>query len=59
MALIDPAQWGLCHLAGRVIEKMRWDKGGEHAVLTAQEKSKRGVLEVWRGKFDTEVYRVR
>ena len=38
---------------------MRWDKGGEHVVLTAQEKSKRGVLEVWRGKFDTEVYRVR
>jgi hypothetical protein len=43
----------------RKVLKMRWEKGGERAVLTSQEKQKRGELEVWRGKFDTEVYRVR
>jgi hypothetical protein len=43
----------------RKVFKMRWDKDGQHAMLTAQEKQKRGELEVWRGKFDTEIYRVR
>jgi hypothetical protein len=28
-------------------------------MLTAQEKQKRGELEAWRGKFDSEIYRVR
>lgn len=43
----------------RKVFKARWEKGGERAVLTANEKSKRGELEVWRGKFDSEVYRVK
>jgi hypothetical protein len=43
----------------RKVHKMRWEKGGERAVLSANEKNKRGELEVWRGKFDTEIYRVR
>ena len=43
----------------RKVFKMRWDKGSEHAMLTAQEKQKRGELEAWRGKFDSEIYRVR
>ena len=43
----------------RRIYKVRWDKGSEHAVLTAQLERKRATLEVWRGNFAEEVYRVR
>jgi hypothetical protein len=43
----------------RVITKVRWEKGDERAVLTSQEKRKRVDLNVWRGKFDEEIYRIR
>lgn len=43
----------------RKLFKMRWEKGADRAVLTAPEQSKRAGLEVWRGNFDTEVYRVK
>ncbi len=37
----------------------RWDRGNDHALLTAQLDRKRGMLEVWRGNFRDEIYRVR
>lgn len=43
----------------RTITKLRWEKGEERAVLTSQEKRRRVDLNVWRGKFDEEIYRVR
>lgn len=43
----------------RTITKVRWEKGEERAVLTSQEKRKRVDLNVWRGNFDEEIYRVR
>lgn len=43
----------------RRIYKVRWEKGNEHAVLTAQFEKKRASLEAWRGNFSEEVYRVR
>jgi hypothetical protein len=44
---------------GRQVYKVRWEKGNEHAVLTAQLERKRGSLEAWRGNFSEEIYRVR
>ena len=41
------------------VYKVRWDKGADHALLTAQLDRKRGMLEVWRGNFLDEIYRVR
>jgi hypothetical protein len=41
------------------IYKVRWDKGNEHALLTAPLEQKRAALEVWRGTFAEEIYRVR
>ena len=43
----------------RELFKMRWKKGAEHAVLTSQIGRRRVDLNVWRGDFDTEVYRIR
>lgn len=43
----------------RRIYKMRWEEGAERAVLTAPENSQRAGLEIWRGNFDSEIYRVR
>ena len=43
----------------RRIFKMRWEEGADRAVLTAPERSQRAGLEIWRGNFDTEIYRVR
>ena len=43
----------------RLIYKVRWDKGNEHALLTAQLERKRAALEAWRGNFAEEIYRVR
>jgi hypothetical protein len=43
----------------RVITKVRWEKGEDRAVITSQEKKKRVDLNVWRGKFDEEIYRIR
>ncbi len=43
----------------RQVFKMRWEKGADRAVLTAQLDRKRANLEVSRGSFADEVYRVR
>ncbi len=43
----------------RQVFKMRWEKGAERAILTAQLDKKRMGLEVSRGSFPEEIYRVR
>ncbi len=43
----------------RRVFKMRWEKGADRAVLSAPLGRKRGTLEVWRGDFQEEIYRVR
>ena len=43
----------------RKVFKMRWEKGADRALLTAQLEKKRASLEVSRGSFPTEIYRVR
>jgi hypothetical protein len=43
----------------REITKIRWEKGAEQAVLSSQLKRKRVDLNVWLGKFDEEIYRIR
>lgn len=41
------------------VYKLRWEKGGDRAVLTSQLKRRRVELNVWRGNFDTEIYRIK
>lgn len=43
----------------RRVYKMRWENGAERAVFTAPENSQRAELSIWRGNFDSEIYRVR
>ena len=43
----------------RKVFKMRWDKGADRAILAAQLEKKRATLEVSRGTFPEEVYRVK
>jgi len=43
----------------REVFKVRWTDGEDQAVLTAMASRRRVDLNVWRGNFDTEVYRVR
>jgi hypothetical protein len=43
----------------RKVFKMRWEKGVDRAVLSAQLDRKRATLEVSRGNFETEIYRVK
>jgi hypothetical protein len=43
----------------RQVYKARWDKGSDHALLTARVDRRRAMLEVWRGDFYDEIYRVR
>jgi hypothetical protein len=43
----------------RSVFKMRWEKGAERAVLSAQLDKKRATLEISRGSFPQEIYRVR
>jgi len=43
----------------RKVHKVNWEKGNERALLTAQSDRKRGALEVWRGNFIDEIYKVR
>jgi hypothetical protein len=43
----------------RKVQKMRWEKGADHAVLTAQLDKKRVTVEVWRGRFAEEIHRIR
>jgi len=43
----------------REIVKLRWEKGDERAVLTAQMEKRRAALTVSRGDFEDEIYRIR
>jgi len=43
----------------RKVFKMRWEKGADLAILTAQLEKKRVTIEVSRGNFPVEIYRVR
>ena len=43
----------------RKVFKMRWERGAERAVLSAQLEKKRATLEISRGTFPEEIYRVR
>lgn len=43
----------------RKVLKMRWEKGTDRAMLSAQEDKKRVTVEVWRGSFAEEIYRIR
>ncbi len=43
----------------RKVFKMRWDKGEDRAMLVAQLEKKRATLEVSRGTFPEEIYRVK
>lgn len=43
----------------RSVRKLRWEKGADRAVLTAQQDKKRATLEISRGRFPEEIYRVR
>ena len=43
----------------RQVFKMRWEKGEERAILVAQMDKKRVSLEVSRGNFPVEIYRVK
>lgn len=45
--------------AAHEIYKVRWDKGAEHAVLTALMEKRRATLSVSRGNFEEEIYRIR
>jgi hypothetical protein len=43
----------------RSVFKMRWENGADRAVLTAPQDKKRATLEISRGNFPEEIYRVR
>jgi hypothetical protein len=43
----------------REIYKLRWARGEDRAVLSSMAARRRVELNVWRGNFDTEIYRVR
>jgi len=43
----------------RSVYSMRWEKGSDRAVLTAQMDKKRATLEISRGSFPVEIYKVK
>ena len=43
----------------RSVYKLRWEKGADRAILTAQADKKRATLEISRGNFADEIYRVK
>jgi hypothetical protein len=43
----------------RRIYKVRWESGRDKALLSAQLERRRAQLEVSRGDFDQEIYKVR
>jgi hypothetical protein len=45
--------------AARELYKLRWKQGADSAVLTSQRGRRRVDLNVWRGDFDTEIYKFR
>ncbi len=42
----------------RSVYKVRWEKGADRAVLSSIAGRRRVDLNVWRGNFDTEIYRL-
>jgi len=44
--------------AKRDIYKVRWEKNGERALITALMEKRRATLLVWRGNFEDEIYRI-
>jgi hypothetical protein len=44
---------------GKKISKARWEKGADRAVFTSAQDRRRGGVEVSRGNFPDEVYRVK
>jgi hypothetical protein len=43
----------------RELYKVRWERGAERALLVSQTRRKRVDLNVWLGKFDEEIYRIK
>jgi hypothetical protein len=43
----------------RSVYKLRWVKGKDRAVLSSLAGRRRVDLNVWRGNFDTEIYRIK
>jgi hypothetical protein len=43
----------------RMVFKVRWEKGRDRAVLSSMAGRRRVDLNVWRGNFDTEIYRIK
>ena len=43
----------------RDVFKMRWEKGADRAILTSQLERRRSGVEISRGRFPDEIYRVR
>lgn len=43
----------------RKVLKMRWEKGADRAILSAQQDKKRVSVEVSHGSFPEEIYRIR
>jgi hypothetical protein len=43
----------------RKVYKVNWEKGNLRALFTAQSDRKRASLDVWRGNFIDEIYKVR
>ena len=43
----------------RSIYKVRWEKGQDRAILSSMAGRRRVDLNVWRGNFNTEVYRIK
>jgi hypothetical protein len=43
----------------RAVFKMRWEKGEDRAILTSQLERRRAGVEISRGRFPDEIYRVK
>lgn len=43
----------------RSVFKMRWEKGADRAILSARMDQRRGGVEISRGRFPDEIYRVK
>lgn len=43
----------------REVQKIRWEQGNDHALLSSLSTGKRASLSVSRGNFDEEIYRVK
>jgi hypothetical protein len=43
----------------RMVKKVRWKRGADQAELSGQLGQRRAELNVWRGEFNTEVYRIK